>query len=286
MPSDMGLLDRRTRIGLHDHSYRDEGLRPMPDRQELEARFLANLATIDAILAHIARRHALSRDAADDFGAWVKLKFVEGDYAILAKFRGEASLSTYLAVVISRQYREYRAAEWGRWRPSAAARRNGPLAIRLETLVHRDGMRFNEAAEHLRTSGATTLDDLQLARLLRDLPEHAPLRPVQAGDLPAGAESPERADTLVEMKEASQTSEATQSALSAALDDLPEDDRLLVRLRFIEGLSLADAARAMDVPAKPLYRKLEKTLEALRARLVRAGVTLDQIRGFSTDPPW
>src|SRR5215212_7376883 len=103
-----------------------------------EAMFLANLSLIDRIIAVTARRNALGGADAEDFGAWTKGRLVEGDYAILRKFNQRSSLATYLTVVITNLLRDYRNSRWGRWRPSAEARRCGPVAVRLEELLYRD----------------------------------------------------------------------------------------------------------------------------------------------------
>ncbi|MGH8186413.1 MAG: hypothetical protein ACREUC_07605, partial [Steroidobacteraceae bacterium] len=73
------------------------------------------------------------------------LKLIEHDYAVLRRFEGASSLRTYLTVVLHRVLLDQRNREWGRWRPSAAAYRNGPLAVRLERLVTRDGLTPAEA---------------------------------------------------------------------------------------------------------------------------------------------
>ena len=44
----------------------------------------------------------------------MKLKLIENDYAILAKFQGKAKLSTYLTTVIHNMFRDYRIQKWGR----------------------------------------------------------------------------------------------------------------------------------------------------------------------------
>ena len=80
----------------------------------------------------------------------MRLRFIENDYAAIRKFRGESSLGTYLTVVVAMLVRDYRVQRWGRWRPSAAARRLGDVAVRLETLVRRNGQAVHEAAETLR----------------------------------------------------------------------------------------------------------------------------------------
>src|SRR3712207_199407 len=104
-------------------------------RADAESLFLSNLPYIDRVLAALARRYGLGGDEVDDFASWARTRLVENDYAVVAKFRGESSATTYLTVVLSMLGREYLVQERGRWRPSAAARRAGPLAARLETLV-------------------------------------------------------------------------------------------------------------------------------------------------------
>jgi len=45
--------------------------------------------------------------------------------ALLAKFEGRSSLRTFLTVVIQRLFLDHRISAWGKWRPSAEARRGG-----------------------------------------------------------------------------------------------------------------------------------------------------------------
>jgi RNA polymerase sigma factor for flagellar operon FliA len=258
----------------------------MPERQELEALFLSHLSAVEKILGGIARRHGLARDAAEEFGAWAKLRLIEDNYAILAKFRGESSLPTYLTVVLAMLFREYRVAQWGRWRPSAAARREGELAMRLEMLVRRDRLPLAQAAETLRSSGETTLSDRQLAALLSGLPERAPLRPVEVGTQIGDPPAPARADDLLYEADTAAERDAAHAALRRVLDELPADDRLLVRMRYLEDMSVADIARGLALPQKPLYRRIEHALDALRVGLERAGISRERMRAVVGDPPW
>lgn len=254
-------------------------------RQDLEAQFLAHLPAAEKILSALARRHALSQDAAEEFAAWAKLRLIENDYAILAKFRGESSLPTYLTVVLSMLFREYRVQEWGRWRPSAAAKRGGPLAIRLDMLINRDGMPLAHAGQLLRTKGETTLSDRELADIASKFPMRAPLRPVQSAESKVDAASSEQADDLVESEESDAQSIAAKRALDAALQELPTEERLIVRLHYMESMSVADIARGLSLPQKPLYRRIERTLGILRGRLERAGVSREHVRELATGPP-
>jgi len=66
--------------------------------------------------------------------------------------------------------------------------------------------------------------------------------------------------------------ERIQTALESALEKLETQDRLIVRLHFFEGLSVASVASVLGLPQKPLYRRIDRVLESLRVQLESAGV--------------
>jgi hypothetical protein len=78
---------------------------------------------------------------------------MENDYRAIRAFAGRSSLHTYLLSVIAHYYQDWRNARLGKWRPSTEARRLGPVAVRLETLIGRDGLTLDQACELLRMSG-------------------------------------------------------------------------------------------------------------------------------------
>lgn len=257
----------------------------MSEQQEFEALFLDNLGWIERSVASLCRRHGLSDQDTEDFAQEAKSKLVEDDYAVLRKFRGESSITTYLTVVIAMLFRDYRVGRWGRWRPSAEARRRGQLAVRLETLVYRDGYRFDQAAEMLRTSGETDLSDRELATFLAELPARTPLRPVEIGPEPlARTPGTTRADDLVMSEEVEAQRRAVDEALSRALERLPPEDRLIVRMWSEDGLSVADIARGLGLQQKPLYRRIKRALAQLRRQLEAAGITREQVRTLLGEP--
>jgi RNA polymerase sigma factor (sigma-70 family) len=246
-----------------------------PERQGPDALFVSHLGWIERVAAAVCRRHGSSPEDAEDFSSWAKLKLIEQDYAVFRKFRGESSLTTYLTVVIAMLFRDYRTHRWGRWRPSAAARRHGALAVRLETLVYRDQLRLEQAAEVLRTAGQTDLSDRELARLLGELPARRPGRPMQVGsERLADAPAVDRADNLVAADEA----EAGKKVIDGVLQRLPPEDQLMLRMHFWEGMSVADIARGLGVPQKPLYRRMDRALADLRGYLEESGVSRDRAR--------
>ena len=248
----------------------------MPEREELERLFVENLGTIDRVIAALCRRYGIARDDVDDVASWVKARLIESDYAALARFRGESSLATYLTVVVAMLFRDYRAQKWGRWRPSVAAQRRGAVAVRLETLVVRDHVPLRQAGEMLRSAGDTEMSDRDLAELLAQLPSREALRPVEVGaDALLRRESAHRADARLWTQETDAERRALVRHLDDALAQLPPEDRVMLRLRYWEDVSVADIARTLGVEQKPLYRRLDRALRDLRKRLEASGVSPD-----------
>lgn len=251
----------------------------------MEALLVAHLGTVDRIAASLCRRYGMAGDDADDFASWVKLKLMDNDYAVLRKFRGESRLSTYLAVVVAGLSREYHVARAGRWRPSAAARALGPLAVRLEKMVYHEGIPRQQAFETLRASGATAATDAELVRLLGQLPPRTRPRPVAVGSDPletaVGAGS---ADERVREAEDDRLRESVEQALKREIERLPLEDRLILNARFWSELSVADTARALGLEQKPLYRRIDRLLAGLRKNLEDAGISTEQVRDLLSPP--
>ncbi len=61
--------------------------------------------------------------------------------------------------------------------------------------------------------------------------------------------------------------------IEKALSQLPERDRAVLLLREVQGLPYAEIAQIVDVPLGTLKARLHRAREALRDKLVRAGVT-------------
>lgn len=223
--------------------------------------------------------HSVWGEDAEDFASWAKMRLMEDDYAVLRKYRGESELRTYLTVVVTRLFHEHGRDRMGRWRNSAAAERLGQLAKDLEILVHRDGCRLAEAGERLRSAGRTTLSDTELARVLAQLPERAPLRPREVGPEPLEmAPGTARADEHVVAAETGERRSVVLAALFRAMNGLEPQDRLLVRMNLAEGRSLADVARSLRVEQKPLYRRIERLRAGLRRALEEAGISGEDVR--------
>lgn len=246
-----------------------------------QAVFLEHLGWIERIASIVCRRHGVWGDDADDFAAWLNGRLIEDDYAVVRKFRGESSARTYFATVVTRQFSAYLRERQGRWRPSAAAERLGPPADELERLVYRDGYPLAQAGEKLRTAGHTTLSDVELARLLAQLPERQPLRPVEvASDAVLEAtEGSFHADARVAASEEGARRQDLMDRLGRALERMTPEERMIVRMHFGEGRTLAEVARVLGLEQKPLYRRIDKLRARVREHLEREGVTWPTVRG-------
>jgi RNA polymerase sigma factor for flagellar operon FliA len=239
---------------------------------EDDSPFVRSLAAIEEVVAHVCRRQRCTPDEQEDFAALVRLKLLEKDCAVLREFAGRSSLRTYLGVVVERLFIDHRRSLWGIWRPSARARRLGPVAVRLDVLVHRDGVRLDEAVERLRRNEGVDASEAELRALFAQLPAHAPRRMTGEEALADLQVSPE---TAVERPALAYEREERASALLGALRDalssLPAEDALVIRLRFCEGLDVRRIADWLKLPPKPLYRRLERLLRGLRAELEARG---------------
>ena len=258
----------------------------MLDRGAAEALFLEHLRWIDKAASVACGRYGIWGAEAEDFTGWVRMRLMEDDYAVVRRYRGESELKTYLAAVVMRQFYNFDRVQRGRWRPSAAAMRLGTPAVDLEKLIYRDRYSLAQAGEQLRTAGRTTLSDAELARLLGRLPPRAPLRPVES-EPPLGmdaTEGPSRADERVVAAEADARRRRIAAEVWAALEQLDPDDRLIVRLHFIRGSTVAEVSRILGIEQKPLYRRVDRLRARLRELLERAGLSIEDVRDHLDDP--
>lgn len=241
----------------------------MPDRLDPEAVFLEHLGTIEMVAARAARRYGLWVDDAEDFIAWVKMRLMENDYAVFNTFRGESDWRTFISMIVIRHASVYSRVRLARWRPSTAALRRGPPAPELEMLVLHHGYTLAQAGEKLRTVGATTLSDNELARLLSDL--RGSVFPVQSppDSVRAVVESLSRVDTDVNASNAGTENRGFQTGLSRVMSQLNPEDQIIVRMHFAERLSVADVSRILNLEQKPLYRRIEKLRGRLRGLMER-----------------
>lgn len=239
-------------------------------------------ALIDRTVARICRRNLLTGADADDFAQEARMKLLEA--GVFDRFKKRSSLQRYLNVVLQNAYRDIRNKEWGKWRPSVEAQRNGPVAVKLEQLMVRDGLSFDEALETLRTNHRVTLARAKLEGLAARLPIRVNRRPLSDDVLitvPDGLPAP---DVVLSRGEHQAYVADVNRVLREVLGELDSDDRLLIKLRYIDGLKIVHIALLLKTDPKQLYRRIERLLEKLRVALEATGI--DSKRLFDDEEPW
>jgi RNA polymerase sigma factor (sigma-70 family) len=227
-----------------------------------------NLPVIDRAVAFACRRYRFDFDDAEEFAAIVRLKLVENDYAILDAYEGRSSFATFISIVVQRMALDFRIHMWGKWHASAEAKRLGPLAIRLEELLRRDGRTLEEATAVLGEERAS------LEQLASRLPDRGPRRYDVALDEAASIAVTKPADVEAPLlaSDRRRASEHLSNVMSALLARLPDDERLIFQLRFEGGMTVAQIARALQLDQKVTYRRIERRMREIKDELQRAGI--------------
>jgi len=257
---------------------------PIRTEAHVEALFLAQLPTIERLTSSLARQHRLSAADADDFTAEVHLRLISDDYAVLRKFRSQCTLRTFLTVVIRRLFLDYRNAQWGKWRPSVHSVRAGHMTVQLEELTVRDGFTFSEACDILETNEGRPVDRNALLAAYRRFRRRSRPRFVNDEAAAGRAVTATMTDERVVAAEAQRVVERTTVALRCALRTVPRMERLILKLHFVDGLSVAKISRRLGVDQKALYRRLQRLLGGLRMSLENDGLVAADVLAAAIRP--
>jgi RNA polymerase sigma factor (sigma-70 family) len=262
-----GVWDCQSGTLLHDRE-------TMVSLQQGHELLTENLAVIERAISFAARRYRLEHEDAEELAGIVKLKLVENDYAILQSFEQRSSFATFIGIVVQRMALDYRIHTWGRWHSSAEAKRLGGLAVDLERILHRDGRTLGDALSLLRSRHPGITPE-SLAALAEKLPPRAPRhREVELEEATDAAllHAPD-AEEPIFAADRRRSSEKLSQLMSVAIARLPDDDRLILQLRFENGMSVAQIARALGLDQKLTYRRIERNMLAIRRDLEGSGIT-------------
>jgi len=258
-----------------DRSYCKEAHCVVVDVREF---FTKNLPLIERVIRFICRKNHLDSQEHEDFASVVMLRMIENDYSVIRKFEGRSSFGTFLTAVIQRFFLDYRIHSWGKWHTSNEAQRLGATAVWLERLLHRDGHSLEDAlAVMLREKPELTRSEL--LTLAARLPPRQPRRRiVELSDAPpCSLTASEDAAEMALRGEQHRLSRAVSGIMRPAIDALPDDERLLLHLRFECDMSMAQIARTLQVHEKQIHRRVRRQLDALRRELERRGLATAEI---------
>jgi RNA polymerase sigma factor (sigma-70 family) len=247
-----------------------------------EERFVQNLDLINRIVAFVCRRNHLDAGESDEFASHVRFKLLEDDYSVIRKFEGRSSLSTYLTTVIQRLYFQYRVQLWGKWRPSAEAKRLGEKAITLERMLTRDDYTLGETIAILTTGSEPLYTRAEIEALYLRLPVRQP-RPVLIADnsVPEMA-AQSAADDGVMQQHRECTARVVAAAMDTAMQSMDADDKVILKMRFWHAAKVPDIAAALRIDQKKLYKRIDRLIATLREAVERAGVTHDDVGDLLT----
>jgi RNA polymerase sigma factor (sigma-70 family) len=240
----------------------------MPEPEKL---LLENLARIEQIIASIGRRKGMDAEEIEEFSADAKLRLISDDYAIIRAFQGRSSFITYMGAVVPRLLLDYRNRKWGKWHASAEAEKLGRVAIELEQLLYRDGRSIDEAFTELARK-FPGLSRAEVDAFVLRLPRRTRRRTVDLDEAMAIGTTGD-ADSFVTAESAARIS----AVVSECIGQLPEDDQLLLRLRFDSEMTVAQISRSLHIDQQLLYRRLYKLFEELRTLLERGGVAAQDV---------
>jgi RNA polymerase sigma factor (sigma-70 family) len=245
--------------------------------------YLQNLRSIERIAGFVARKHFLSAEDASEFIQEVRVRLLDDDYSIIRKFQGKSSFTTYLTTVILRLYHQWRVEQWGKWRPSAEAKRLGDKAITLERLISRDGFSYQEAVRVLTTPAGSQFTPTELESIYRRLPNRTP-RPVSVPDelLPELAVAESGSDDRVEAEERARTAHQAETAIDGLFEQLDAEDRLILQMRFWDSRKVPEIARTLHIEQKKIYKRLDKLFGVLRRGLEQAGISKSAVAELLT----
>jgi RNA polymerase sigma factor for flagellar operon FliA len=227
----------------------------------------SDLVLLAEVIRAVIRRGRLLPPDAEDFSQSVQLKFLETGYEAFARFDGRSSLRTYLTTVVWRLLLDWRSAAYGKWRPSAAARRLGVQAVRLDRLLNRDGMTVDEAIQ-VASLAPEALPDHVLRLLADRLPRRR--RRIRVADDVLQLVAREFPDP-VEARERAMQARQTRIALGLAFNQLKPEERRLMSLRYRQALTVREIASLLNVDARRLYRTFDRLVGKLRRGMGASG---------------
>jgi RNA polymerase sigma factor for flagellar operon FliA len=150
--------------------------------------------------------------------------------------------------------------------------RLGEAAVALERLLRRDRRTVEEAVPLVRAiDPSLTRGDVEA--LARRLPErHARPRPIDVDSTELALAASDGADALALGSERQRLSVRTSNIVRDALESMSAEDRTILRFHYGASMTMADIARALRLPQRPLYRRIERLHNALRTALAAAGI--------------
>jgi len=228
--------------------------------------FAQHAPSIEKVIAGVCRSLRLPSDKAEDFAQDVRLHLLQRPN-VLESFRGGSNFQTYLFRVIRNYFLNWHSKNHGRWRPSRRAQRLGKVAIALEKLVDRYGMKPVDAIDQLVSDGVASRPTL--SELPEAVPRRTRLRGLRTKAL--STDSPAHLPTFERAHDAA----LIQSWIKEALRQLSPIERELLKARFCASHCANAAAVRHGMSLSQFYARVQRILARLRGVAFEAGIDRD-----------
>jgi len=266
----------------------DAGIGPLLDAlrsDEAETAWVTFLATYSDLIYSVVRAFGRNSDHAGDCYLFVCTKLADKNYRRLLAFRpdGRARFSTWLRAVVRNLSLDWYRSEFGRDHTFASVSSLSAVEQDIFQLVFQQGMSTQEAWEALYPKNRG-VSFAQVEECIAKLRQSMTAR--QLWLLSTANVSIESIDATSEQSQANEVADSapgpeslsalheTSVQVAKALEEIDLGDRLLLRLRFVEGLRLLEVARLVGLKdAQTADRRIRDAIEKLREKLgVRTAV--------------
>lgn len=242
---------------------------PLPDpRSWLQD----NFDQVRLLVARVARRRRIPVQDREEILSQLWTHLTRDDYRVLRGYRGASHVHTYIAVVAERLLLDWRTAKWGKWRPSAEAKRLGARAMLFERLVCRDGCSIERAHRILVETTGATIGRAAAERLVARGP-HVRRRFIEIDKVRLMADHASDPWMSLVDQHRDRAGQRLGRCLERVLQRLPAGDQVLLRMRHEQGLRVSQIAAMLGTDQKKLYRRLSAIHSDLGAALTALGVS-------------
>lgn len=256
----------------------------IPSRaHELFARYSGAISRAAGIVCQ--RRHLQTQER-EDFTHDAIVKALDDDAALLRKLDGRDDPVSYLVTAFTRLWTDRSRAERGRFRPSAAARRHGTIAVELERLVACGGFTAAEAVQTVLCRPDVNLSADQLARILADLHPRLQPRLVALGELDGTPEPAAPAATAEDRLIAAEIETITADVLQVLrqfIRSVPAAEQALIPILLGE-VNTREAARRAGIGRHRMRGALARLTRRIIDALMTNGHSPDSVRALLAGP--
>jgi hypothetical protein len=149
--------------------------------------------------------------------------------------------------------------------------------------VSRDGLPVPEASGFVRQQ-FPKLDAREIAALADSIVIRQPRRTLtveRTEEMPEPVSHTSADDPLL-AREREAAARRTSEIVNRELARLPPEDRLIMKLKYIDAVQVSTIARMLHADQKQLYRRIDRLAATLRQALLAAGVAMTDIADMLT----